>query len=653
MKNYLEENLNVLARKAPELAERIRSLQSEEWTIEELPGGEIDLRHQTKLLYGGKPQQHYRRFLSQSDFQYPKWVIFYGVGLGGVISEFFKGNLKEVEHILVVEKSPLFFRRSLEIMDWRAILEDSRVELMVGLIGIEMEDFITSYVGQQDRLILVRALTPVCDSAAMSEDEKYYLQVAQMIQRAVEFVHAFLISPPEDAYQGFMNIIHNLKESAKVPAFENLEGLFEGFPGIVVSTGPSLEKAIPWLKKVQDRAVIACADSALRILLKHGITPHFSGCLERVSQTCFLFENLPPVPETWLITDPMIWPNTYKSYPGPKLNMLRHLGQTKWFYPDRKFYACGSSVAHKLTVALKQMGCSSILLVGQDLAFDRYSEKTHAEGIPKIIYDYAQKERKFFEKGASQGGTHCVVEGNNGQPILTSPTLNSFRKFFGQLIREEKMNCYNVIPKEYGAKIPHAIWKDPEEVFSLLGESRPVVKLIQERLARFPVEDFRKYKKRIQRLLDKSEEYLKVYQQVSLDILDSISLFCHQYDVSLCDEEVFRPMLERLEKVTVDFERHLFGEEDFYGDFFLALIQDRSFAVSQLSHALLKQKMPPHERIAAQISLFRDVYNTSQLWSARMGKFLRDCALQNRIWKEDTEKPALQKREETQPPCLH
>ncbi|EJP1646275.1 motility associated factor glycosyltransferase family protein, partial [Campylobacter jejuni] len=44
---------------------------------------------------------------------------------------------------------------------------------------------------------------------------------------------------------------------------------------IVVSAGPSLAKQLPLLKAYQDKAVIFCADGALSMLEKEGITPDY------------------------------------------------------------------------------------------------------------------------------------------------------------------------------------------------------------------------------------------------------------------------------------------------------------------------------------------------------------------------------------------
>ena len=60
---------------------------------------------------------------------------------------------------------------------------------------------------------------------------------------------------------------------------------------IVVSTGPSLTKQIPLLKKIKDHVTIISVDASFPILEKHGIKPDFATVLERVPETANFFKN--------------------------------------------------------------------------------------------------------------------------------------------------------------------------------------------------------------------------------------------------------------------------------------------------------------------------------------------------------------------------
>ncbi|EHN8574580.1 motility associated factor glycosyltransferase family protein, partial [Campylobacter coli] len=60
---------------------------------------------------------------------------------------------------------------------------------------------------------------------------------------------------------------------------------------IIVSTGPSLIKQLPLLKKYANKATIFCADSAYVILGKYGIKPDYVCMLERDDIVSKCFDN--------------------------------------------------------------------------------------------------------------------------------------------------------------------------------------------------------------------------------------------------------------------------------------------------------------------------------------------------------------------------
>ena len=78
--------------------------------------------------------------------------------------------------------------------------------------------------------------------------------------------------------------------------FHAIHSLFHQFSNqtvILVSTGPSLRMSLPFLKKIQNRVFIASVDSAYRILIRSGITPHIIYTLDSQTYTMRHFLGLP------------------------------------------------------------------------------------------------------------------------------------------------------------------------------------------------------------------------------------------------------------------------------------------------------------------------------------------------------------------------
>ncbi|MBX0729655.1 motility associated factor glycosyltransferase family protein, partial [Campylobacter coli] len=82
---------------------------------------------------------------------------------------------------------------------------------------------------------------------------------------------------PKDAMQGIEQFVYNLPQMITHPSYKELLSKRKGIgdTAIIVSTGPSLTKQLPLLKKYANKATIFCADSSYPILAKHGIKPDY------------------------------------------------------------------------------------------------------------------------------------------------------------------------------------------------------------------------------------------------------------------------------------------------------------------------------------------------------------------------------------------
>ncbi|HEG2627219.1 TPA: motility associated factor glycosyltransferase family protein, partial [Campylobacter coli] len=98
---------------------------------------------------------------------------------------------------------------------------------------------------------------------------------------------------PLDALQGIEQFVYNLPQMITHPSYKELLSKRKGISdtAIIVSTGPSLTKQLPLLKKYASKATIFCADSSYPILAKHGIKPDYVLSLERIPLTSEFFNN--------------------------------------------------------------------------------------------------------------------------------------------------------------------------------------------------------------------------------------------------------------------------------------------------------------------------------------------------------------------------
>lgn len=170
------------------------------------------------------------------------------------------------------------------------------------------------------------------------------------------------------------NIVNNLPLYLSTPPIDLLRDRFKGFPGIVVSAGPSLRKNIDRLAELQDRAVLVAVQTTFKMLLDRGIRPHFVTSLDYHEMSKRFFEGVGDVGRTHLVIEPKVTWHVPDHYPGP----ISVLGNSfaRLCVGDglgaRDGLKAGATVAHLAFYLALYVGCDPIILVGQDLAYTNH-----------------------------------------------------------------------------------------------------------------------------------------------------------------------------------------------------------------------------------------------------------------------------------------
>ena len=250
---------------------------------------------------------------------------------------------------------------------------------------------------------------------------------AQWVRDALKGSLWSLGNSPSDVVAGLINLIRNRDWIVHSPHFLDVAKV--DAPVICVASGPSLERHIKELRRLQDRCLIICADTALRGLRENGIYPHIATPLER---------------------DPNLKNNVADGYGvtyGGSLYTERSVNQTfanhivipadetTGHWVDERRLGYGSSTG-TLSVALGlAISSGPVYLVGHDISFGAQSHWTGA---------------------SCPGGTLAddTCEGNDG----TVHQTNHWFKVYGSQIAElaiSNQRIYNVnILDQVGALIP-------------------------------------------------------------------------------------------------------------------------------------------------------------------------------------------------------
>lgn len=396
-------------------------------------------------------------------WDYPYLLIFCGLSSAEHLLARLADCPPSVGQIVLCEPELRHVHTLFQMADLTGLIRDPRVHWFVGSATETMTAWWYTFLSRNDRFECAGRVEWHAARGSGAEAAAYYGQFARAFAEANHLLLPLLQGTVQDDFAGVQNIIGNSAQFGTTPVVDPLRNLCAGYPGVVVATGPSLSASLPLLSDFSQHAVVCSCDSAAPLLMAQQIVPHFISCLERVPATWQLIQQLPPMPDSVLVASPVVNPLTIRSYPGPCAFMPTVGTELHW---ARRYHAhhCGNSAATMAFALLNYLGCSPIILVGQDLAFDRATAHSHATGAHPLLFARGVEERQ-----EATSSTENFVPGNDGTPILTSPIYRSMALHFGALIARTGARCFNAIPAHAGMAIPGTAWVDPQRVRELFG----------------------------------------------------------------------------------------------------------------------------------------------------------------------------------------
>ncbi|SMC18220.1 Uncharacterized conserved protein [Campylobacter helveticus] len=280
------------------------------------------------------------------------------------------------------------------------------------------------------------------------------LKLNQALLQSFSYVISSHGNDPLDALQGIEQFILNIPFQLTHPSLKEFikkrKNLSQN--AIIVSTGPSLIKQLPLLKKYREKALVFCADSAYPILARHNIKPDFVCMVERSDFTAEFFKHdFGDFDEgICFILASLVHPNAL-SYLKDKNFILINKTLNFARFMDFKDYdfelplsnvACMSySLAHTLEI-------QNVILIGQDLAFDE-----NGFSHPKE-YQHNQDFESSYTKIP-------ILAYGGKTKVFTHKIWLLFKQNLEDIILRSNLTCYNAT--EGGARIEGTIEKSFKE----------------------------------------------------------------------------------------------------------------------------------------------------------------------------------------------
>ncbi|EPJ2260291.1 motility associated factor glycosyltransferase family protein, partial [Campylobacter jejuni] len=293
--------------------------------------------------------------------------------------------------------------------------------------------------------------------------ERFHEDVLELNKKLAENFKNSIVShgnDPLDALQGIEQFVYNLPQMITHPSYKELLSKRKGISdtAIIVSTGPSLTKQLPLLKKYASKATIFCADSSYPILAKHGIKPDYVLSLERIPLTSEFFNNDFGEfdKDILFVLKSYVHPHTTKYLQKNNRNFMlvsTYASFIQYLKLDYfGYFNMGKSVANMSYLLTEYLNYKNIILIGQDLAYakDGFSHTKDYKNLDKHEGHFQRDKGKF----------QCLAYGGNGK-VESSEIWTMFRlifendiNYFQKLFNITTYNC-----TEGGARIEGTIEK--------------------------------------------------------------------------------------------------------------------------------------------------------------------------------------------------
>lgn len=363
----------------------------------------------------------------------------------------------------------------------------------------------------------------------------------------IEHGVASLGNDSKDAITGIKHHIANLPLMLKNPTlYELIDKAKNTTHAVIVSTGPSLNKQLPLLKKMQDFVTIFCVDASFPILCENGIKPDIVLSMERVELTAKFYEVVEArffegvIFEITSIAHKKLLNEIIKKGGALQISM-RPFGYTSYFELEPYGYVgIGMSAANMAYELVVHSGFETCIFIGQDLAFAK-DGKSHSKGA-------------VYGENELSGKPKILVEQYGGGGFVESTQVwDMFLKFFARDIFETKDRIRVINATEGGARIPHTIEMPFSEALKSVDTRHKKARIILEYPSESEINaNLKKARKKVQEILKYGSAKKAKIEALFLEVAglcDELTRLNKEQKLEEIDFKKIDLVLDKIEKI--------------------------------------------------------------------------------------------------------
>lgn len=477
---YLK-NISIIEKRFPALAPRLAgSSNGTVETVESKSGGPVPCMVQgegRKLFIHSRvdPLREAERFIQEIDFSDRDLIVVLGFGFGYHVEELISKAGRDIA-VLAVERDSLVLRSALESRDLSGLLSKENFLLAV---DPDEDEIVSLMHGRSSRNVLF-----ITHRGSHQVYPEYYSNILSIMRSYISTKDVNIATLAKFEKTWTSNIARNIGVISDSCGANVFYDAFKGIPAIVVAAGPSLTESIPFIRENSDRAVIIAVDTSYKILIEHGITPHFCITVDAQLINSRYFEGATPS-DTVLVADPMVHPSTFRFFKGNVTVTGVAFEMMKWIENicgARGDLTHGGSVSTNAYDFAKRIGASPVILAGQDLSFTRGLAHVKGSYLDEQIHNKTWRfnNAQMFNRRQLTFLPKILLPGINGGKVHTNQKMVIFINWFEKRNDPELLNatCDGVSirgirnVRRNDLKLPDSGVKIRDMIINLMNEKR-------------------------------------------------------------------------------------------------------------------------------------------------------------------------------------
>lgn len=389
----LEKNLECIAQYNPKLKQDLLNLKTLTNHIELVQTGSGEpnlLYNQIPLHNEYEAEREAKDIFAKIPNTPTSMHVLFGIGLGYLFKEFCEQS-KGI--VIVYEPNLEILRVTLELVDFSAELSKQNVKIASDIPAFK-EFFINNYSYKANSTF-----------AFLSSYKQIYSNEMNEIFKQIEVITGICLADYNtlkyNAANSIEMMLKNIPDTLEETPLSELKSIYKDKTALIVSAGPSLDQNIEIIKKNRDKVIIFCVGTALKALIKNGITPDFLNVIE-LNDCSPQIEGL-DLSDVNLILEPYTnkvfhKTKTKRRFCFPTNSSHANISWARLTGVDISPYTAKGTVSYEALFSAKMLGFNKIILIGQDLAYANNQCYSKYSAYPDLSYQINPDTNKLEVK---------------------------------------------------------------------------------------------------------------------------------------------------------------------------------------------------------------------------------------------------------------